>query len=31
LKSLRGIPRFEEILKRQKERYTRELKKFEKI
>jgi len=31
LKTLRGDPRFEEILKKQKERYRSELKKFEDI
>jgi tetratricopeptide (TPR) repeat protein len=31
LKALRGDPRFEEILKKQKERYRNELKKFEDI
>ncbi len=29
LETLRGDPRFEEILKKQKERYRNELKKFE--
>ncbi|MBE0711420.1 MAG: hypothetical protein IH583_03475, partial [Candidatus Aminicenantes bacterium] len=31
LKTLRGDPRFEEILKKQKERYRKELKEFEDI